>query len=40
MGNANYPQGASWATKTITAAGAVNYSGRLADGTAFTYSTG
>ena len=39
VGNATYPQGASWATQTVSSFGAVLWTGRLADGTNFTYAT-
>lgn len=37
--NPTYPQGHGYATVTVTTAGLVTWSGVLADGTAFTYST-
>lgn len=37
--NAIYPQGASWATQTVSSSGAVLWTGRLADGTNFTHAT-
>lgn len=40
VGNAAYPQGAAWATQTVSTSGLVTWTGRLADGTAFTHSTG
>ncbi len=40
VGNAAYPQGAAWATQTVSAAGLVTWTGRMADGTTFTHSTG
>lgn len=39
VGNQTYPQGASWATQTVSNTGAVLWTGRLADGTNFTYAT-
>ncbi|WP_170267008.1 Ig domain-containing protein [Brevifollis gellanilyticus] len=38
-GNATYPQGASWATQTISKTGVVTWVSRLADGTSNTFST-
>jgi Putative Ig domain len=37
--NQTYPQGAAWATQTVSNTGAVLWTGRLADGTKFTYAT-
>lgn len=37
--NQTYPQGAAWATQTVSNTGAVLWTGRLADGTNFTYAT-
>jgi Putative Ig domain len=39
IGNATYPQGATWASQSISNAGVVTWTSRLADGTANTFST-
>jgi len=39
IGNVIYPQGAGWATQTVSDSGIVLWTGRLADGTSYTYST-
>jgi len=39
IGNATYPQGATWAAQTISNAGVVTWTSRLADGTSNTFST-
>lgn len=40
IGNATYPQGAGWTIQTVARTGVVTTTGRLADGTAFTSSSG
>jgi len=39
IGNATYPQGATWAAQSISNAGVVTWTSRLADGTSNTFST-
>jgi|JI6StandDraft_1071083.scaffolds.fasta_scaffold01244_9 hypothetical protein len=39
IGNATYPQGATWAAQSISNAGMVTWTSRLADGTSNTFST-
>ncbi|MEQ1749911.1 MAG: S8 family serine peptidase [Prosthecobacter sp.] len=40
IGNATYPQGASWGTQTVSSSGVATWAGRLADGTVLTSSCG
>jgi len=40
LGNSTYPQGCAWGIQTVSSAGSAAWSGRLADGTPFTSSSG
>lgn len=40
IGNITYPQGSSWGTQTVSLSGVATWTGRLADGTALTSSSG